>query len=147
MAIWKQTFDIEQLSAFSGNTLVSHLGIQFIEKGDDFLRASMPVNAHTVQPMRLLHGGASAALAETVGSVASLLCLDDINVQYAVGIELNISHLRSAHEGETVYAVCRPYRIGRSVHVWNIEIGNEDGSKLFAACRLTMSVQKKANSN
>lgn len=144
MTIWKQGIDIEQLEAFSENTLVSHLNIRFTAKGNDFLQASMPVNAHTVQPMRLLHGGASAALAETVGSVASLLCLEDIHTQYAVGIELNISHLRSAHEGETVYATCRPFRIGRSLHVWSIEIANEDHSKLFAVCRLSMSVQQKA---
>lgn len=137
--IWKNTFELEQLAHLSQDSLVEHLDIQFIEKGADFLRASMPVTARSVQPMRLLHGGASAALAETVGSVASMLCLD-VSAEYAVGIELNISHLKSAREGDTVVATCRPYRLGRSLHVWNIEISSPDLAQLHAVARLTMAV-------
>lgn len=142
--IWKQSFSLEQLNELSADTMVSALGIRFVEQAADMLCAAMPITSASVQPMRLLHGGASAALAETVGSVASLLCLEDIDKQYAVGSELNISHLRAATEGNTVIAVCRPYRLGRSLHVWNIEISDaQDRTRLLAVARLTMAVVTK----
>ena len=139
--IWKHDFQLEALNATGQNTMVEHIGIEFTEYGDDYLTARMPVDERTVQPFRILHGGASAALAETVGSVASTLCLDDHGTATAVGIELNISHLRSATQG-FVYATVRPIRLGRRLHVWNIDIRDE-AERLISVSRLTMAVVER----
>lgn len=136
--IWKQPFTLETLNQFSENTLIKHLGIEFTAFGDDFLTAKMPVDERTVQPMRLLHGGASAALAETLGSMASILCLEDTNKDTTVGIELNANHL-SAAIGGFVYGTARPFRLGRTLQVWGIEIKDEAG-KLVCVSRLTIAV-------
>jgi len=114
--------------------------MRFTEIGPDFLRMSMPVDERTKQPAGLLHGGASAALAETIGSVASTLCID-IDQEAAVGVELNCSHLRGARNGH-VHALCTPIRIGKSMHVWQIHIEN-DAQKLICVCRLTVSILRK----
>jgi len=139
--IWKQDFQLEALNATGRNTMVEHIGIEFTDYGDDYLIARMPVDERTVQPFRILHGGASAALAETVGSVASTLCLDDHGKTTAVGVELNISHLRSASAGY-VYATVLPIRLGRRLHVWNIEIRDE-AERLLSVSRLTMAVVER----
>ena len=136
--IWKQDFTIETLNQTGQQTMVEHLGIEFTEAGDDYLRARMPVDHRTVQPMRILHGGASAVLAETIGSVASVLCLDDLNKQSAVGVEINANHLRPATQGY-VYGTVRPVRVGRTMHVWNIEI-HDESERLICVSRLTMAV-------
>lgn len=136
--IWKNDFTLESLNALGANSLSQHIGLELMERGPDFLVARLPVDHRTVQPFRVLHGGASAALAETVGSVASLLCIDDPNRQIAVGVELNISHLRSVASGY-VYATARPARLGRRLHVWNIEI-RDDRDRLISVSRLTMAV-------
>lgn len=140
--IWKQPFTIEALNSFNANTLGETLGIEFTEFGDDSLTARMPVDNRTVQPMRLLHGGASAALAETLGSVASFLCLEDINKSSAVGVEINANHLSSATQG-FVYGTVRPFRIGRNIHVWGIDIKDEAG-KLICVSRLTIAIVTRA---
>jgi 1,4-dihydroxy-2-naphthoyl-CoA hydrolase len=142
--IWKTDFSLEELNQISRHTMAEHIGIEIMERGDDFLVARMPVDHRTVQPFRLLHGGASAALAETLGSVAATLCVADPERETAVGVELNISHLRSATSGH-VYATARPYRLGRRLQVWNIEIRDEQ-DRLISVSRLTMAVvpQKKA---
>lgn len=111
----------------------------FTEVGDDYLKAEMPVSAATVQPFRILHGGASVALAETLGSVAGTLCLSDLSAQQAVGLEINANHLRSVREGGRVSGVCRPVRIGRQIQVWQIEISDEKG-RLACISRLTVAV-------
>jgi 1,4-dihydroxy-2-naphthoyl-CoA hydrolase len=139
--MWKSPINLDLLNSTAPNTLVERLGIEFCGYGDDYLQAKMPVDDRTVQPFRILHGGASAALAETVGSVASLLCLDDIGKQYAVGLELNASHLRSASSG-WVIATARAARIGRKIHVWNIDISDEAG-KLVCTSRLTMAIVER----
>ena len=136
--IWKQEFTLEGLQMISQNTLVDHLGIQFTAYGPDYLEASMPVDRRTVQPMGLLHGGASAALAETLGSVASVLCLPDPLKEQVVGVELNANHLRPATKG-TVVGRVSPLRVGRRIHVWNIEIMDEGGEKICVS-RLTIAV-------
>ena len=100
--------------------------------------ASMPVDNRTVQPMRLLHGGASAALAETLGSVAGLMCLEDIQSKTIVGTEISCSHLRAATRGQ-VYGKVSPIKLGRRLQVWNIDITNEEG-KLICVSRLTIMV-------
>jgi len=114
-----------------------HLGIRFTEIGADFLRATMPVTEKTQQPFGQLHGGASVTLAETIGSVASLLCIDE--QQYlCVGQEVNANHLRAKSSG-TVTATARPLHLGGRSHVWHIEIRDED-ERLICVSRLTMAV-------
>jgi 1,4-dihydroxy-2-naphthoyl-CoA hydrolase len=137
--IWKQPATLEGLNSMNHNTLGSALGIQFTELGDDFISATMPVNACTVQPFRILHGGASVALAETLGSVASTLCIEDLSAWTAVGLEINANHLKSVKEGGTVTGTCRPVRVGRQVHVWQIEIRDEKGD-LSCISRLTVTI-------
>ncbi|MEN0002615.1 MAG: hotdog fold thioesterase [Bacteroidota bacterium] len=136
--IWKQPFTAEGLNNLHPNTLVHHLGIEFTDSGDDYLTAKMPVDHRTKQPMGLLHGGASVVLAETLGSVASMICLEDVTTHAAVGLEINANHLKSAREGY-VYGTVKPIRIGRRIHVWNIEIHNE-AQQLICVSRLTIAI-------
>ena len=125
--IWKHAVSLENLNMMNQNTLGSALDIRFTELGDDFVTATMPVNAQTVQPFRILHGGANVALAETLGSVASTLCIEDLATHTAVGLEINANHLKSVREGGLVTGSCRAVRVGRQVHVWQIEIRDEKG--------------------
>lgn len=141
MSIWKQPFDLATLNLTGKNTMVENAGIEFIEFGDDYLKAKMPVDHRTVQPMRILHGGASVVLAETMGSVASILCLDDMNKQAIVGVEINANHLRSAYEGQEVIGTVSPIKVGRTLHVWLIEIHNTEG-QLICTSRLTTMVKQ-----
>lgn len=139
--IWKQDFNLEGLNQTSQQTLAENLGIVYTEIGDDFIIASMPVDNRTVQPMRLLHGGANAALAETLGSVAGLMCLENIQTKTIVGTEISCSHLRSATHGH-VYGKVSPLKLGRRLQVWNIDITNEEG-KLICVSRLTIMVVER----
>ena len=140
-AIWKQYgITLEKLNAQTQNTLSETLGIKFIHIGDNYLIASMPVNSKTHQPYGLLHGGASAALAETVGSVASWLCIDP-EKQLCVGIEINCNHIRGKKDG-LVTARVEPLHIGATTHVWDIKITDERG-KLVCVSRLTCAILKK----
>lgn len=141
MAIWFSNPTLEQIQANSANTLVEHLGIEFVELGEDYIRGRMPVDARTVQPMRILHGGASVALAETLGSVAANLCVDPER-QACVGLEVNANHVRAAREGNYVYGTARPVHIGGSTQVWEIRIEDEQG-RLTCISRLTMAVLDK----
>lgn len=136
--IWKQQFTIEGLNALSVNTLNENLGIEFIEIADDYLTAKMPVDNRTIQPLGLLHGGASVSLAETIGSVASALCLDDLERKSTVGLEINASHLKGVRSGY-VFGKATPVRIGRNIHVWNIEIRDEE-ENLVCVSRLTLAI-------
>ncbi len=143
MMIWKTPPTLHVLNDISKNSMGEHLGIEFTEFGDDFITASMPVDHRTVQPFRILHGGASVALAETLGSVASVLCLSDMSKYQAVGIEINANHLSSAREGSVVYGTVRSIRVGRTMHVWNIEIKNAEG-KLVCVSRLTVAIVERS---
>ena len=141
MAIWfDPSVKPEHIRHLGDNTMGDHLGIVFTEIGDDYLKARMPVDQRTKQPYGLLHGGASAALAETLGSVASALVVDQSKF-IVVGIEINANHLRGVREG-FVTGVVKPLHTGRTIHVWEIKIydGNE---KLVCISRLTVSVIKK----
>ncbi|MBI1226559.1 MAG: hotdog fold thioesterase [Bacteroidetes bacterium] len=140
--MWKQPTNLSYLNSLNANTLGENLGIQFTEIGADFLVAKMPVDNRTVQPYRLLHGGASVALAETLGSVASTLCIEDLDKKMAVGVEINANHLRPATRG-FVFGKVTPIRVGRSMHVWNIEISDEKG-KMVCVSRLTVAVVDKS---
>jgi 1,4-dihydroxy-2-naphthoyl-CoA hydrolase len=137
--IWKQPATPEGLNTLNLNTMPAHLGIVVTEIGADHLTATMPADERTVQPYRILHGGASVVLAETLGSIASTLCIEDLAAHTAVGLEINANHLKSVREGSTVTGVCRPIRLGRTVHVWNIEIRDERGD-LSCISRLTVSI-------
>lgn len=117
--------------------MIRHLGIEFIEVGNDYLKATMPVDERTKQPLGILHGGASVVLAETLGSTGATLCIDT-EKQYCVGLDINANHLRSARSG-TVTGVARPVHLGRRTQVWQIHIYNEQ-EKLVCLSRLTMAV-------
>lgn len=136
--MFKNNIDLDVFIQMSKNTLSEHLGIEFLEKGDDFITARMPVDHRTKQPFGLLHGGASVALAETLGSIASVLCLDDPLKQKAVGLEINANHLRSVTEG-WVYGRVTPIHIGRRTHIWDIKITNEE-EKTVCVSRLTVAI-------
>jgi 1,4-dihydroxy-2-naphthoyl-CoA hydrolase len=138
MAIWKQELSTEEIERITENTLVRHLGIQITEVGDDYLKATMPVDHRTHQPMGILHGGASVALAETIGSLGAQMCAEP--GYYVVGLEINANHIRSARAG-FVTGVATPIHVGRSTQVWNIRIADEQ-DKTVCISRLTMSVLK-----
>lgn len=131
---------IEQLQSLGHQTMGAYLGMEFTEIGDDFLKARMPVDDRTRQPYGLLHGGASAALAETLGSVASAYVIDR-SKYICVGLEINANHVRGAREGY-VYGTVTPLHIGKSTHVWDIRIVDERG-KLVCVSRLTVAILKK----
>lgn len=138
---WKNSLvTIEQLNAGSKNTMAETLDIRFTEIGDSHLRATMPVDDRTRQPYGLLHGGASAVLAETLGSVASSLCIDT-EKQICVGIEINCNHVRGKRSG-LVTATSEPLHIGATTHVWDIRIRDEK-ERLICVSRLTVAVLKK----
>ncbi len=134
--IWKKEFTVKDLNDFRSGTLVGRLDIRFIEKGDDFLSAVMPVDDRTRQPMGLLHGGASVALAETLGSSASYMTLEE--GYNSVGLEINANHMKSISEGEVI-GTAKPVHLGRSTQVWDIDIKNRQG-ELICISRLTMAV-------
>lgn len=137
--LWKYPATIEGVNAMSANSMAEQLGIIFTEIGPDYVAATMPVNAKTVQPFRILHGGANVVLAETLGSIASTLCLEDPSALTAVGVEVNANHLKSVREGGIVTGICRPVRVGRQIHVWQIEIRDENG-ELSCISRLTVAI-------
>ena len=137
MAIWFQPFTLESVQKMGLGTMVEHLGIQITELGDDSLSGTMPVDQRTVQPMGILHGGASAALAETLGSIAANLVVDTRR-KYCVGLDINANHIKAARAG-WVTGVARPLHLGTSTQVWSIEIKDMQG-KLVCISRLTMAV-------
>lgn len=128
---------IEQLNHLSANTMLAHLGIQITELGDDYICGTMPVDHRTHQPMGLLHGGANAVLAESLGSYGSSL-LVDLATHGVNGLELNCNHIRGVRSGQ-VYGKATIRHRGRSTHIWEIEITNSDG-KLVCLSRLTVAV-------
>ena len=135
-----QGIRIEDLNKMSNGTMVEHLGIEFTEVSKDSISATMPVDNRTVQPYGILHGGASVALAETLGSVAAHASIDFSKYQ-SVGLEINANHIRSVKSGK-VTGTASPVHIGRSTHVWSIEIKNEEG-QLVCTSRITMAIIEK----
>jgi len=136
MGIFRFPATPAQLTERAGKSMPGFLGIRFIEVGADYLRATMPVNERTHTPFGILHGGASVALAETIGSVASMLCIDEQFM--CVGQEINANHLRGITSG-TVTATARPFHLGSRSHVWHIEIRDEN-ERLVCVSRLTMAI-------
>lgn len=136
-SIWYQPLTLEALNQRGAGTMTEFLGISLIEIGDDYLKATMPVNAKTKQPLGILHGGANVVLAETLASIAANVVLNT-ETHYAVGLEINANHIRSVSEG-LVTGVTRPLHIGRTTQVWLIDIFNDKG-KLSCASRMTAAV-------
>ncbi len=136
MSLWKQAISVDILTAISANTAVSYLGIEFLEVGENFIRARVPVDARTAQPAGLLHGGVSVVLAETLGSCAAAFAAPAGH--RAVGLDINANHLRGVSSG-WVTGITRPVHIGRSTQVWAIELTNEAG-ELTCVSRITMAM-------
>ena len=135
-AIWKQPVSVESLTAIHVNTTVAHLGIEFLEVGDDFISARAPVDARTRQPVGILHGGVSVLLAETLGSCGAAFSSPSGN--RAVGLDINANHIRSVSDG-WVKGTARPIHVGRTTHVWQIEMTNDAG-QLTCVSRITMVI-------
>jgi 1,4-dihydroxy-2-naphthoyl-CoA hydrolase len=139
MSIWRSLRTLDDLNAARG-TLIDSLGIVFSEIGEDFVRGTMPVDKRTIQPYGLLHGGASVALAETLGSTGAAMFVNSAEYQ-VVGQEINANHVRAARSG-LVTGTARPVHLGGRTHVWTIDIVNE-AQKLVCTSRLTMAVIKR----
>lgn len=140
MSIFKANPTPETLNKMFTNTMVELLGIECILIGDDFIEAKMPVDRRTHQPLGLLHGGASVALAETLGSVAATCCID-MATQYCVGLEINANHIKSVRSG-FVFGIAKPIHIGKKTHVWEIRISNE-AKEIVCISRITMAIIDK----
>jgi 1,4-dihydroxy-2-naphthoyl-CoA hydrolase len=140
MSIWfNKNLSLADLTPLGKGTLGEHIGIQWLEVGPDYLKATMPVDHRTKQPYGLLHGGASVALAETLGSVAAAMVVDNTKF-YCVGLEINANHVRSAREG-LVTGMAIPIHIGASTQVWDIKIYDQR-NKLICISRITVAVLK-----
>ena len=133
--IWKNTPTLEAINAILQDTMVDHLGIAIVEIGPDYIKATMPLTHKTRQPMGLLHGGASAALSESIGSVAAVLIVEDPLKEQIVGVELNANHLKAVRKG-SVTSITKAIRIGRRIQVWNTDIYDEN-ENLVCTSRLT----------
>ena len=140
MAIWNKPSTPEEVQQLGKGTMVEHIGIRITEVGTDFLKGTMPVDHRTVQPMGILHGGASVALAETLGSLAANLVIDR-EKNYCVGLDINANHIRAARQG-LVTGTAKPLHLGSSTQVWSIEIVDE-GNRLVCISRLTMAILQR----
>ena len=130
----------EQLQGMCQNTFIEQLGIEFTEVGEDYIKGKMPVDHRTQQPLGFLHGGASVALAETLGSAAASLTVDPAK-QYCVGLEINANHVKSARDG-FVYGLANPLHVGKRTQIWEIRITNE-ADELVCISRITLAVMNK----
>lgn len=137
--IWKVPVDIAILNNGMGENMMSYLGIEYVEIGEDYLIGRMPVKPINHNPIGILHGGAHIVLAESIGSLASNLCLDNTK-EYALGLEVNGNHLKSIKDG-FVYATAKPIHLGKNTHVWEIRNTNEK-NELLHICRLTTFVKQ-----
>ena len=136
--IWfDKELSIEKLKPLGPNTMAAHIGIEWVEVGENFIKAKMPVDQRTNQPYGLLHGGASCVLAETLGSVASAMVIDHSKF-YCVGLEINANHIRGVREGY-VMGIASPLHLGNTTHVWDIKIYDER-EKLVCVSRLTVAI-------
>ena len=136
MSIWKKPASLQALNHGSADTAVSHLGIEITEIGDDYIVGRVPVDKRTVQPFGLLHGGVSVVLAETLGSLGAFYASPEGHT--AVGLDINANHLRAARSG-WVTATARPVHIGRTTHVWQIDMVNDEGQPTCTS-RITMAI-------
>ncbi len=140
MPIWfKKDLSLPDIASLGTGTMGEHLGIEWLAPGDDYLQARMPVDSRTCQPYGLLHGGASVALAETLGSVGAAMIIDH-SKYYCVGLEINANHIRSVKQG-FVTGTAKPLHIGKTTQVWDIRI-HDEREKLICVSRLTVAVIK-----
>ena len=137
MTVWRSLLSVEELNSGRAGTMLEHLGIEFTEISDDFIRGTMPVDGRTRQPYGLLHGGASVALAETLGSTGATMCIDTKEYQ-CVGQEINANHLRPKRDGRLT-GIATPIHRGRTTHVWDVQIIDEN-DKLICVSRCTIAV-------
>ncbi len=145
MTIWfDKTLSLPALTPLGPDTMGEQLGMEWVSIGDDYLKMRMPVDSRTKQPYGILHGGASCALAETIGSIASHYVIDNEKF-ICVGLEINANHIRSAREGY-VTATCMPIHLGSSTHVWDVRI-HDDKDRLVCVSRLTVAILKKEASS
>lgn len=135
--IWFRPYTVEEVQQKGIGTMVEHIGITITDVAENFLKGTMPVDHRTVQPMKILHGGASLTLAETLGSIAANLVVDS-EKKYCVGLDINANHVRAAKKG-LVTGIAKPLHIGSSTQLWSIEITDEE-NKLVCISRLTMAV-------
>ena len=142
MTIWKSPRSVAELNSGRVGTMIEYIGVEFTEVGADFVRATMPVDARTRQPYGLLHGGASVALAETLGSMGATMCIDTKEYQ-CVGQDINANHVRAARSG-LVTGTARALHLGGRSHVWSIDIVNEAG-KLVCISRLTVAIIRRGS--
>ena len=143
MSIWQRPPDIGKINQFRKDSMVELLGIEVIEVGDDYIKGTMPVDSRTMQPEGKLHGGASVTLAETLGSIASTLCID-MDKYFCVGMTINSNHLRPVSNG-SVTGIATPLHIGLTTHIWNIDITADHG-KLISVSRLTTAILQRPGS-
>jgi len=136
-SVFREPVSLQALNALSADTVIARLGIVFTAVGEDWLQATMPVDARTHQPYGILHGGASVVLAETLGSSAGNLCVDN-SEKICVGLEINANHVRAKREGQ-VTGTARALHVGRSTQLWDIRIEDEQG-RLVCTSRLTLAV-------
>jgi 1,4-dihydroxy-2-naphthoyl-CoA hydrolase len=139
--MFNTSISLETLNSWGKGNMVEHVGIEFIELTADYIKAKMPVDHRTKQPFGLLHGGASVVLAETMGSIASALSVENPHNQTGVGVEINANHLKSARGG-FVIGTCTALRIGRTLHVYDIKIHDEE-ENLICASRLTVAILQR----
>jgi 1,4-dihydroxy-2-naphthoyl-CoA hydrolase len=137
MSIWFRGFPLDAANARAAGTLIDRLGIELVEAGEDWLTARMPVDARTVQPAGVLHGGASVALAETLASWGATLAVDP-SKHHCVGLEINANHVRAVREGP-VTGTARPLHLGRRTHIWEVRIVDE-AQRLTCVSRVTLAV-------
>ena len=137
LMIWFRPYTVEEVQQKGIGTMVEHIGITITDVAENFLKGTMPVDHRTVQPMKILHGGASLTLAETLGSIAANLVVDS-EKKYCVGLDINANHVRAAKKG-LVTGIAKPLHIGSSTQLWSIEITDEE-NKLVCISRLTMAV-------
>ncbi|MBF95637.1 MAG: 1,4-dihydroxy-2-naphthoyl-CoA hydrolase [Alphaproteobacteria bacterium MarineAlpha9_Bin4] len=136
--IWKKNTNLENINTSLKNTMADFLNIKIIEISENTIVATMPVFEKTIQPFGILHGGASVVLAETIGSLASNLCLEENN--FSVGLDINANHIKSVNNGY-VTGITKPLHLGKSTHVWEIKIAQED--KMTCISRLTTAILRK----
>lgn len=138
--MWHRAYTLDEAKGIVTGTMIEHIGIEITEIGKDFLKGTMPVDHRTVQPMRILHGGASVTLAETLGSLAATMIIDN-EKKFCVGLDINANHIRAAKAG-LVTGIAKPVHLGSSTQVWSIEITDDEG-RLVCISRLTMAILDK----
>lgn len=144
MSFWPKQITPEMINNINKNSMFEHLGMKIIEIKDDYIKASMPVDHRTVQPIRVLHGGASLVMSETLGSIASNIVVSKERGASAAGISINADHIKTVFEGSMIYGITRPISLGKSIHVWETTVYN-DKDEVVCISRLTTKLISRKN--